>query len=96
VADPQTTDQASDDVGLKAAVGRRLAEAREALGFTMTAFARLHGVDKTKLNHWEKGRHYPDPLFIVRLHTSHGITADWIYLGLRRSLPHDLWERMVK
>ena len=83
----------SDDHG-KREVGDRLRQAREALGYSMAEFARLHGIDKTKLNHWEKGKHYPDPAFIRALYDRHRINADWIYLGILAGLRHDLAESL--
>lgn len=74
----------------KRQVGDRLRLAREAIGYEQRAFARLYEIDHTKLNHWEKGRHYPAPAFIRRLWERHRISADWIYLGEVAGLRHDL------
>jgi DNA-binding XRE family transcriptional regulator len=81
---------------LKRAIGDRLRQAREALGYeNMAEFARMHDLTRDKLNHWEKGRYYPDPLFITRLWDRHRITADWIYLGVIAGLPHSLGENLL-
>ena len=51
---------------LKREVGRRLRLARESIGFPVAAqFAREHGIASDKLNHWEKGKHFPDVLMFV-------------------------------
>lgn len=82
--------RAMTDAHHKLEVGERLRQAREALGYSQAEFARLHGVDKTKLSHWERGQHYPSPAFVLLLWERHRVTADWIYLGQIHSLPYDL------
>lgn len=79
----------------KREIGDRLRQAREGLGYGLREFARLHDIDPTKLSHWEKGKHYPDPMFIQAMWTRHRVTADWIYLGLISGLPHDLGENLL-
>jgi DNA-binding XRE family transcriptional regulator len=74
----------------KQEVGERLRATREALGYSQSAFGRLHGVDRGRLNHWEQGRHYPDPAFVHTLWQQHRVTADWIYLGVFAGLPQSL------
>ena len=69
-------------------VGERLRLAREALGYTQAAFARLHSLDKTKLSHWERGKNLPSLAFVQTLWRHHRISADWLYLGMRDALPH--------
>ena len=71
-------------------VGARLRIAREALGFGLRPFARAVGIDPTKLNHWEHGKHYPDPLYVRLLWDRYGVTADWIYLGRVSGVGHAL------
>lgn len=90
---PSSSFAMTEDHG-KREIGDRLRQAREALGFGMAEFARLHDIDKTKLNHWEKGKHYPDPKFIQALYERHRINADWIYLGIVAGLRHDLAESL--
>lgn len=82
------------DAHHKRDVGDRLRQAREALGFGLREFARLHDLDPTKLSHWEKGKHYPDPQFIRELWRRHRVNADWVYLGEIASLPHSLVESL--
>lgn len=71
-------------------IGARLRIVREALGYGLREFARKHGLDPTKLSHWEKGKHYPDPAFIRLLWEEHNVTADWVYLDRKGGLPRDL------
>lgn len=71
-------------------IGARLRLVREALGYGLREFARKHQLDPTKLNHWEKGKHYPDPAFIRLLWDEHNVTADWVYLDRKGGLPREL------
>jgi transcriptional regulator with XRE-family HTH domain len=84
-----------DDALHKQKVGERLRIAREALGLEQTEMAELYGLDKTKLSHWERGKHYPAPAFIARLWERHRIPADWIYLGEVSGVPHRLAENLL-
>lgn len=79
----------------KQKVGERLRVIREALGMSQAAFAKAGGVeDKSKLSHWERGKHYPDPLFIAQLQRQFRISADYLYTGDPSSLPHGLAESL--
>lgn len=72
----------------KQQVGQNLRIVREALGMSQAQMATRFGMtDKSKLSHYERGVHYPDPYFVWLLWTEEGITADWIYLGQKRGLP---------
>lgn len=84
-----------DDARHKQQVGERLRIAREALGLGQKELADLYGLDKTKLSHWERGKHYPPPAFIARLWERHRIPADWIYLGEVSGVPHRLAESFL-
>ena len=71
--------------------GKRLRQAREALGFTsIRAFADATGTDEDNLSNWERGVSLVPPWYIQRLKVNHGITFDWIYGGDAASLRHDL------
>lgn len=87
-------EETPDETPHKREIGDRLRLAREALGYGLREFARLHNIDFTKLSHWEKGKHYPDPQFIAVLWERHRINADWIYLGEIAGLRHDLVESL--
>lgn len=78
----------------KKQVGERLRQAREALGLTQAELARAYELDKTKLSHWERGVHYPDPLFLYQLASRHGVSFDWIYAGDLAGLRHSLAENL--
>lgn len=80
----------------KQRVGERLRLAREALGVKQAEFARRHGIDKTKLSHWERGQHLPSLAYVRLLWREYQISADWIYLGLRGRLPADVAENLPK
>jgi hypothetical protein len=68
-------------------VGERLRQAREALGYSQAEFARAFSLDQGALNHWERGRHYPPPPFLLTLWERHRISADWLYFGEIGGLP---------
>lgn len=65
----------------KKMVGENLALARESLGKKQAPFARHLGLTPSKLNQWEAGIYYPDPLVLIRLCTDYGFTMDWFYRG---------------
>jgi DNA-binding XRE family transcriptional regulator len=72
-------------------VGRNLRLVREALGWTQQQMAEKFDLgDKSKVSNWERGLNYPDPYFVLHLWTKHRISADFIYLGERGSLPHSV------
>jgi len=81
------------DVFDKRLVGRRITMVRTVKGFGLRPFARHMEVDHTKLNHWEKGTHYPDISFVAALHQRFGVTADWIYFGEIAGVPLQLAEQ---
>lgn len=84
-----------DDPTHRLEVGERLELVRQALGFdSMAAFARHMNeiepglnLDRSKLNHWEKGRHYPHPLFLRALWKHFRVSADWVLHGDAGGLP---------
>ncbi len=79
----------------KQLVGERLRQAREALGLGLSEMARAYGgSDKTKLSHWERGKHYPDPMYVNWLWRTYRVSADWIYSGEMSALPHGLAESL--
>jgi transcriptional regulator with XRE-family HTH domain len=80
----------------KQRVGERLRLAREALGYKQADFARLHGLDKTKLSHWERGKHLPALSFVRRLWREHQISADWLFLGVKGGLPARVADSLPK
>lgn len=78
----------------KKAVGARLALFRASQGYGLRPFARHMEVDHTKLNHWEKGTHYPDISFIAALHRRYGLTSDWVYFGEQPGMPQGLLDAL--
>lgn len=79
----------------KIEVGGRLRTAFEALGLRQADVAREFQVDKTKLNHWLQGMHYPDPLFVKRFCARYRVTADYIYLGEVSAVPKSLADSLL-
>jgi transcriptional regulator with XRE-family HTH domain len=78
----------------KKVVGARLALLRRSQGFKLRPWARHLEIDHTKLNHWEKGKHYPDFPFIAELTRRYGITSDWLLFGAIRGLPVELLDQL--
>lgn len=74
----------------KQLVGQRLRLAIEGLGVTLSQVAETTGVEKSRLGHWTRGKHYPDPAWIEVFAKEYGISADWIYLERVSGLPKDL------
>jgi transcriptional regulator with XRE-family HTH domain len=67
----------------KVLVGHQLMLAREAVGLTQAKMARAYGMSPNKLNQWEHGLYYPEPLFLKSLCDDYGFTTDWFYRGVR-------------
>lgn len=78
----------------KREIGARLRMAREAIGLHQAAMARGLGIGRDKLNGYERGRFFPDPVIVHHMWRLYGITADWLYLGLLAGLPHSLAARL--
>lgn len=75
----------------KVACGERLKQTRLALGFTrMRRLAEITGESEDTLGSWERGRTLVPPPFVQKLRNLYGVTADWVYYGDPRGLPHDL------
>lgn len=79
-----------DAAHYKQQIGSRITLARTALGMKQAEFARGLDVPRDKLNGYEKGRFFPDPLIIYRMWRRYGVTADWVYLGVLAGLPHSV------
>ncbi|MCW5749631.1 MAG: helix-turn-helix transcriptional regulator [Alphaproteobacteria bacterium] len=75
-------------------VGRRLRQAREALGLTQRELFEDLGVQEGRWSHWETGRRLPDPLVMARLAERHAVSLDWIYRGVLTGLPARLRRRL--
>lgn len=67
-------------------IGRRITQAREALGLSQVEVCRMIEVGETTWNNWEQGKRRPDPLVMVRFAENYGITLDWVYRGDREGL----------
>lgn len=84
-----------DSAQYKVRVGARLRVALEATGKSQSEIARLFGIDRTKLSHWVRGRHYPDPLFLKQFCDRFNLSTDFIYrgqvAGVAASLADTLW-----
>ncbi len=65
-------------------VGRRLAEAREAIGLNQERFAALGGVKKGAQGLYETGQRAPDASYLLKLN-EHGIDIAYILTGQRQA-----------
>ena len=78
-------------------MARRLTAAREAYDEEATAVARALGISKQTLWGYEKGRTYPDELFLVRFHALTGCPLDWIFLGkITSEMPAEMAARIAR
>jgi transcriptional regulator with XRE-family HTH domain len=71
-------------------IGNRIRLALEGLGVSYSEAAAATGIDKSRLGHWCRGKHYPDPQWIEVFDKRYGISADWIYLERSSALPRNL------
>jgi len=76
-------------------VGRRLAAAREAAGFSQVEFSRRLGLPTAaNLSNWENGWSMLPPKYIPKIFLLTKITSDYLYLGDATGLPHALYEKL--
>lgn len=73
----------------KREVGERLRLVREAQGKGLREFARIHDIDHTSLNQWEKGKSLPSQAYLRKLWDHYQIGPNWIYLGIIAGLPYE-------
>lgn len=69
----------SDDLRLLMAC--RLKAARFAYRENASEFAREMGISPQTLNAYERGRNFPDEMFLVNFFEKTGCNADWIFRG---------------
>jgi transcriptional regulator with XRE-family HTH domain len=62
-------------------IGLRLQLVRTMAGLTQQQVADLLECDKSTITHWEGGRRLPDPLAMLQLGSTLGVTLDYIYSG---------------
>lgn len=75
-------------------MGRRLQQARQALGLSQDELAAVLGIGTTTLSAWETGRNRIDIVKLARAAARFGFTLDWIALGSLAALPRGLAERI--
>jgi transcriptional regulator with XRE-family HTH domain len=75
-------------------VGRRLAAARAAAGFSQADFARRLRVPVANLSNWENGWAMVPPHYISKLFQMLRVDSNYLYLDDPSGLPHDLYEKM--
>lgn len=67
-------------------IGTRLRIARRALALSQLEFSSRAGISPTAMNNLEKGRSFPTMPVLVAICNVHGISADWICLGVMHGL----------
>ena len=77
------------DAQQKREVGARLRLVREAQGKGLREFARIHDIDHTSLNQWEKGKSLPSQAYLRKLWDHYQIGPNWLYLGIIAGLPYE-------
>lgn len=81
---------------LRFLMAHRLKAARFAYKENASEFARDMGITPQVLNAYEKGRNFPDELFLVNFFEKTGCTADWIFRGKMESeLPAAMASRIA-
>lgn len=81
-----------------AAAGARLRAARFALGYghrRQAEFAARLGIEPSKLNHWERGRHLPSLADLMRL-ARLGIGTDWLVHGFVTGLQPPVAQGLIR
>jgi transcriptional regulator with XRE-family HTH domain len=86
---PIRTDHPSDGK-TPAAVGLRLAMARQSLGLAQNAFCERAGIHPTAYNQYERGKKRPSIEAAIGLCEEYGMTLDWIFLGDPSGLRYEL------
>lgn len=71
------------DVGERRAIGRRLREAREAMGLDRPALAERLGVHTGSIARWETGGSVPIPYHMERIAEWTGVEPEWLRHGPR-------------
>jgi transcriptional regulator with XRE-family HTH domain len=78
-----------------AAIARRLAATRRALGLNQRQLCKLTGLATNQYNQWEKAVGRPSIDGAIVLCDALGLTLDWIYLGVASGLPLELAEKIL-
>jgi DNA-binding XRE family transcriptional regulator len=76
------------------ATGYRLRLTREAMNLSQAAFCRLSGISQTAWNNYERGQRRISVDEAFKLASFTGVSFDWIYRGMRTTLPMQLAERI--
>ena len=76
-------------------VGRRLAAARSAAGFSQAQFAkRLELPSPANLSNWENGWAMVPPEYVSKIFLLTKVDANYLYLGDASQLPHGIYEKL--
>lgn len=72
------------------AIGRRLAEVREARGLHASALARMMEMSPQRWGSYERGRTIPPPQVLARFWQLTGATSDYVLFGSMTGMPMEL------
>lgn len=73
-------------------VGKRIEHLRRALKLSQTEFAAKAKLNRSSVALWELGRQRPGIPPAQRICDVYGVTLDWIFLGRRHTLKHEIAE----
>ncbi len=73
-------------------VGQRIQQLRTALKLNQTEFAERAKLNRSSVALWELGRQRPGIPPAQRICDVYGVTLDWIFLGRRHTLRHEIVE----
>ena len=64
---------------------------REALGKNQATWCRIVGIEQQAWNNYERGRRRISLDHALKVVQATGVGLDWIYRGIRKDLPHDIF-----
>lgn len=73
-------------------VGQRIKLLRNALNLNQTEFAEKAKLNRSSVALWELGRQRPGIPPAQRICDVFGVTLDWVFLGRRHTLKHEIAE----
>jgi transcriptional regulator with XRE-family HTH domain len=76
-------------------VARRLGIIREELGLSQDEMGEYLDIGRGRWLNWERARHYPSPVIMVRLCEYTGVTFDYIYRGVLAGVRQELSVRLA-
>ena len=87
-------DMTKRHVELRYEVARNVAITREAAGLSQSEFGRRIDVSPQKIWNIENAVYFPDPATVIKICEEFNVTTDWIYRGIRSSVPAEMPGRL--